>query len=264
MLCWLLEKSQRNSYESVLSWPSQLALASIDKKRSLYVPTHPNIFLTVLLSSEDCMTNIYKKYDSLGDTALIDAIIGGDALAVEFLLSVRCGGAFKRLCQTYRASRIEAEDLAQEMCLHLLENDWQSLRAFRGMNMVNGRKCKLTTYIITCAARWIKRKNDGALKEIDWSAALTNGEGKYLEIRDDKHDKTQLRISVIDAIMSLPNPQERIVLIEYKIKERRPEEVAELLHLKTGAKGTVENVYTICSRAMKNLRILIEKGDVYA
>ena len=64
--------------------------------------------------------------------------------------------------------------------------------------------------------------------------------------------------------MMLPDALERLVLTEYKLKDRPPEEVARLLNQNGGAKGTVENVYTICSRAMKNLRKLLEKGDVYA
>ena len=159
---------------------------------------------------------------------------------------------------------MELEDLTQEMCLQLIQNDWQMLRHFRGVNAENARPCKLTTYIITCAARWMKRKNDRAVKAIDWSSAFCNGDDRSLEIRDNCHDGDELKMSVIAAIMDLPDALERLVLTEYKLKDRPAEEVARLLNQNGGAKGTVENVYTICSRAMKNLRKLLEKGDVYA
>lgn len=210
------------------------------------------------------MQKKYSGYISLNDSSLIAAILAGDTVAVEYLLSVQCSGGFYRLCGIYGDTRMELEDLTQEMCLQLLQNDWQMLRHFRGVNAENARPCKLSTYIITCAARWMKRKNDRTVKAIDWSSTFYNGDDRSLEIRDNGHDGEELKRSVIAAIMMLPDALERLVLTEYKLKDRPPEEVARLLNLNGSAKGTVENVYTICSRAMKNLRKLLEKGDVYA
>jgi len=210
------------------------------------------------------MKKKYLKYKSLSDALLIDAILEGDSVAVEFLLSVQCSGGLYRLCDIYSNTSMDFEDLTQEMCLQLFQNNWQMLRNFRGVNAVNARPCKLATYIITCAARLMKRKNDTTVKAIDWTSVFSRSDGHCVEIRDDCQDAEELKRNVIAAIMTLPDAVERLVLTEYKIRERPPEEVARLLNLSTGAKGTVENVYTICSRAMKNLRKLLEKGDVYA
>ena len=210
------------------------------------------------------MQKKYSSYNSLSDSSLIGAILAGDIVAVEFLLSVQCSGGFYRLCCIYGDTRMDLEDLTQEMCLQLFQNDWQMLRHFRGISAGSARPCKLKTYIITCAARWMKRKNDRTVKAIEWSSAFCNGDDRSLEIRDNGHDGEELKMRVIAAIMMLPDALERLVLTEYKLKDRPPEEVARLLNQNGGAKGTIENVYTICSRAMKNLRKLLEKGDVYA
>ncbi len=210
------------------------------------------------------MQKKYSGYISLNDSSLIGAILAGDTVAVEFLLSVQCSGGFYRLCRIYGDTRMELEDLTQEMCLQLFQNDWQMLRHFRGISAGSARPCKLKTYIITCAARWMKRKNDRTVKAIEWSSAFCNGDDRSLEIRDYGYDGEELKMRVIAAIMMLPDALERLVLTEYKLKDRPPEEVARLLNQNGGAKGTIENVYTICSRAMKNLRKLLEKGDVYA
>lgn len=205
----------------------------------------------------------YSKYRTISDSSLIDVILDGDMTAVEFLLSESCAPGFYRLCQIYRGSGIDFEDLTQEMCIQLFRNDWQMLRDFRGVNTNNARSCKLITYIITCASRWMKRKNDATVHVIDWLSVFAHGDDRSIELSDNGRDAESLKSSVIDAIMALPDNVERLVLLEYKIKDRPPEEVARLINEKGAAKGTVENVYTICSRAMNNLRKQMKKGDVY-
>jgi len=210
------------------------------------------------------MDSKHPDYGSLTDQELIEAIIGGDGDAVEYLLVTTCGGAFKRMSATYRAARMEPEDLAQEMCLILAKNDWNALSNFKAVNKSTGRSCRLKTYVVHCAARMIKKKCADRVSEIDWSSALSDENGNWIEVGDDKLDSERLKMNVLEAIMALSSPQERLVLLEYKIRGRTPEDVAQMLNTHTKSKGTVENVYTICCRAQKNLRVLLEEGGVYA
>jgi len=210
------------------------------------------------------MKEKFEKVALVSDKELVEEILRGGNYALEFLLAEKCGASFKRLCETYRAARMDVQDLTQEMCVLLAKNDWCVLRGFRARNATTGRSCKLKTYVITCAARLIKKHSEKSLPEIDWSSALSNEEGEWIEVADTKMDDEQIKMSVLEAIMALDSPQERLVLLEYKIRCRPPEEVAQMLKIQTESRGTVENVYTICSRALKNLRILLEAGGVYA
>lgn len=210
------------------------------------------------------MSNDYKKYKVLSDIELIDLILTKDTVAVEYLLNIRCARAFKRLCQTYPKSGLEVHELIGEIYLKMYRDDWRFLRNFKGTNEKTNQSCKLTTYIVTCAARWIKRKNAKALSEIDWTSALSNCEGDWIDAIDQKCEKDWLKLEILDAIMALENPKERLVLLEYKIRGRSPSEVAKMLTAHTTSEGTIGNVYKICSRGIKNLRCLLEKGGNYA
>jgi RNA polymerase sigma factor (sigma-70 family) len=92
-------------------------------------------------------------------------------------------------------------------------------------------------------------------REIDWTSAFTDANGRLLEFPGDDYKKDRLRIEMMDAIMILDDSRDRFVLIEYKLKGREPGEVAAAL-------GTTEgNVYTICNRAQKKLRAILSKGE---
>lgn len=199
-----------------------------------------------------------SPFQRFNDFELIDAIIGGDDLALNCLLIERCGPAFKRLCQMHPAAKVDLEDITQEVCLILLQNNWKALREFNGRNSATNRQCQLTTYVITCAVRWIRKKSKALMSEIVWSTALIDEEGNQIDIRDEKSDNARLDLEIHDAIMTLRSCQERYVLLEHKIKGRSPAEVAADLNT------SVANIYTISSRATKNLRILLTNGGDYA
>nr|WP_320190663.1 sigma-70 family RNA polymerase sigma factor [uncultured Desulfobacter sp.] len=208
------------------------------------------------------MESTYQKYNSLSDGQLIDAIISEDRRAIEFLLINCMGAKFKHMCRIYPHAGVEPEDLTQEIFRKMMNNDWQMLRSFRGSGF-NNRRCRLTTYITVIAARWIKKKNDRGMKETSFTGAhlYNKGSNSEPEIEDfqGKHlsRKKELGADLIKLIMELEKSRERVVLIEYKLKERPIKEVASML------KTTENNIYNIAHRAMKNLRPVLVKGGYH-
>jgi RNA polymerase sigma factor (sigma-70 family) len=204
------------------------------------------------------------RYGMLDDIQMVQAILGGDERALQYLLVEMCGSRFKALCHTARMARMEPDDLAQEICLMLFKNDWAALRAFRGENSGTGAQCSLKGYVFVCAARLIRKKAERLASEIDWTSALSDEDGNWIDVPDEKQAADVLKMAVLEAVTALDNPNERLVIIEYKLRGRSPAEVAALLQLSGGAKGTEANVYQLACRAMKNLRETLEKGDIYA
>lgn len=96
-------------------------------------------------------------------------------------------------------------------------------------------------------------------REIDWTSAFTDANGRVFEVPGDGHRNAELRMEIMDAIMMLDDSRERFILMEYKIKGYTPAEVAAAL-------GTTEgNIYTICCRAQKKLRsMLTDNGSHHA
>ncbi|MDJ0899708.1 MAG: sigma-70 family RNA polymerase sigma factor [Xenococcus sp. MO_188.B8] len=191
----------------------------------------------------------------MSDEELVAQILKGDELAATYLILIICGSRLKFLTQQkFKTLNLEFDEVASDLFLHLKQKDWKALRDFRGHNK-SGRSCKLSNYISLIASRLLWKKMEKAKKDIDWISPLYEVEG--LLIPDRAVERNRLIEYVIDAVMSLENPVEREVLLLYKIEGRNVQEVAEILNIKPG------NVYTRCTRALKNLRLLLEQGDVY-
>ena len=198
----------------------------------------------------------YKKYESMNDNELVLQIIKGDELAAIYLIIVICGSRLKFLAtQKFKNLNLEFDEVVSELFLHLKQRDWKALRDFHGQNK-SGRSCKISNYISLIASRLLWKKMEQAKKNIDW--ILSTYEVEVYLIPDESFERNQLVKCVIDAVMSLDNSGEREVLLLYKIQGRSVQEVAEILNISSG------NVYTRCTRALKNLRFLLEQRDIYA
>lgn len=202
------------------------------------------------------MDKIYQHCEVMSDEEIVAEIIAGDKWVTAYLLIVRCGSRLSFLAKgKFRTLGLEFDEVVSELFLHLQKNDWKALRDFRGQSK-SGKSCKLENYISLIASRLLWKKMNRTVKDLDWILPLHEVEGWL--ISDNSVERYQLVEYVIEAIMSLENTGEREVLLLYKIEGRSVQEVAEILNISTG------NVYTRCSRALKNLRILLEEGGVYA
>lgn len=204
----------------------------------------------------------YREYEPLTDQELIVAMTSGDGNAVQFFLTERCGKFLKYFCECYPAARMDIGDLAHDVFRILAKNDWNTLRSFQGENKATGRTCTLKSYVQVIARNHIAKKNQKNLPEIDWTSALNDDEGNWLEVPDKKASQ-EYPEGILRALMTL-SPEERLVIVQFKIKGHTAEEVAEMLSKNTKYRGTPENVHTICYRARKNLRDLLDQGGVYA
>ncbi|MGB3641358.1 MAG: sigma-70 family RNA polymerase sigma factor [Rivularia sp. (in: cyanobacteria)] len=202
------------------------------------------------------MNKNYQSYQAMSDEEIVTQIIEGDEWAVAYFLIYKCGSRLKFLAQKkFQTLKLEFHEVVSELFIHLHKNDWKALRDFRGKSKF-GRSCKLENYISLIASRLLWKRMNLAVKDIDWIVPLYDVEGSL--IPDNSVERQQLVESVIEAIMSLENIGEREVLLLYKIEGRSVDEVAEILNISTN------NVYTRCSRGLKNLQVLLEKGGVYA
>ncbi|GAB6907314.1 hypothetical protein DESC_90006 [Desulfosarcina cetonica] len=111
------------------------------------------------------------------DFDLINKIVSGDGDALVFLLVHRCGNALKYLCNQNRASRLDLDDLVQEVSLKLIANDYKALRDFQGRNSSTGRKCGLNRYVTIIARNHIQRLNKRAMTEISCSGTQDDMKG---------------------------------------------------------------------------------------
>ncbi len=187
------------------------------------------------------------RYTNLADGQLITLVLEGDPDAVTHLLGIRCGAGLKYLAQSkYRTLGLDVHELVSEVYLILRNNDWKALRDFRGANQ-DGTSCKLTHYIFCIAARWLSRKMSRAVKESTWTLPLEEMDAD--QIGSVQADTPVLTAGeLMDAVLALPDPVDRAVLMLYKIEGKDVDVVAKLLQTTPG------NVYTRCSRAIRTLR----------
>lgn len=197
------------------------------------------------------------EYKNIDDSELITLVINGDTSAVAYLLIDRCGMKLKYLASSrFRTLNLEFDEVVSELFLHLEKNNWKALRDFRGADN-SGRSCRLDGYISLIASRLLWKKMDRAVKDPDWISALVDEEGNEIfSAVDEAPDFLTLKADVMELIQQLKKPRERLVLIKYKIEGYSVEEVASAL------KTSPANVYTLCNRAIQNLRALLLKEEV--
>lgn len=197
-----------------------------------------------------------RNYAHLDDQALITAVLQGDQDAAVYLLVEKCGSSLKYLVSfKFRSLQIDFEDLVSELFIALSEHDWKALREFVGHNQA-GQPCRLENYISVIAARRLCKKMERAVKESGWLSPLDGEEG-FL-VPDDAAEREQRTSELLQAIMALKNPVERLVLIAYKLEDLSVHEVAAMLEIEPG------HVYTHCSRALAKLRTLLAAGSDHA
>ena len=188
-----------------------------------------------------------ETLSALSDGQLVSKILDGDMDAAAHLLAHRCGPGIKYLVQgKYRSLGLEFHEVVNELFLLLRKHDWKALKEFRGTNSA-GVSCKLSNYVYCIAARWLSRKMGKTVKENTWTVSLD--ELDMSVIAQKSPETPQLNTGeLMEAVMALPDPIDRAVVVLYKIEDRGVDEVATRLGISTA------NVYTRCSRAIKAMR----------
>jgi len=192
------------------------------------------------------MDLVARQYDGVTDMELVNRVLAGDALAAVCLVAGRCGPGLKFLAQVkYASLGMELDDLISEVFIRLQENNWQALQDFRGSTH-DGRSCSPVTYVLCIAARMLWKRMDKSVKENTWLMPLHEMDG--LAYSPEGANRQRIAAEVIEAIMTLRNPADRLALMLYKVDGLDVEEVARIM------KTTPSNVHTRCSRAVKALR----------
>lgn len=190
------------------------------------------------------------------DAIAIERITSGDLEAVATLFCETCGSRLKYLVdQRYRSLGWQFEELISELFLQLQKNDWKALRDFEGRNR-DGECCSLRNYIVLIASNLMAKRIGRRVSEMQRSRPLMPIDEERLADPGSARARTELE--VWQAIMQLEHPQDREILILYKLNENSVEEVGTRLGI------SVANTYTRCSRALKRLRTLLEEDGVHA
>jgi RNA polymerase sigma-70 factor (ECF subfamily) len=138
----------------------------------------------------------------------------------------------------------DVEDVASEILLQIVANDYAVLRSFKG-------ECSLATYLTVIARRICVHEltRRAALREVQ-----SKFDGKAGEIEDEEPAKAQAGIENLEEVQKLlsklPSREREIVRLCY-VEGRSYEEISTQLHI------PVNTIGPILSRARKRLR----KGD---
>ncbi|PTX91200.1 sigma-70 family RNA polymerase sigma factor [Opitutus sp. ER46] len=196
------------------------------------------------------------EYPRLSDAQLVERIVSGDAAAIAWLLCDQCGARLKYLAAVrYRAAGWEFEELVSEVFLQLSRRDWHALRLFQGENRA-GQACRLASYVTLIASRLLAKRIIRQPSEMRAPRPPDQEEvDRLIDALPERHRQAS---EIRQAIMQLENLQHRDILFLYKVEERSVAEVAELLGISPA------NAYTRCSRAIADLRSLLEKEGVHA
>jgi len=179
----------------------------------------------------------------ISDRHLVAQIIQGNKLLMAHFLKHKCVKTFDYINNTrLKELGLQVDDLINDFYLYLQENNWEKLRSFRF-------ESKLQTWINLVASRYMLKKYDKDLKESARKGTPIDGFPSFTE--DDHHNK-MVSIELLEAIGHLKEKRDQLVLL-LTLQGFDSKEIGEQI-------GTsVNNVYTIKSRAIDKLRTLLNE-----
>lgn len=190
--------------------------------------------------------------ETVTDTGLVDAILGGGTRADEAVVALLFDLCGKQLRGLARRFNCDEDDLMQNLYLHLLgkDRDWRVLRTWEGQS-------SLRTWVLAVAARSIcltqKRKDTKERTRLqplnDWDGAAVDGS---LNCDTQERNRSVLRSQLFKAANRLDSQDQRLMILLHFLDERPIEEVAEIMQTTHG------NAAVIKHRALTKLRGMLE------
>jgi RNA polymerase sigma factor (sigma-70 family) len=168
-------------------------------------------------------------YDAYSDRDLIDAILSGNEEAAIYLIYNRYYGDIRYLCFSYCKSHWYVDDVCQEVFLALKgkNGDWRTLATWTGLSTFR-------TWLNSVVCHWLQKNRDYliGLRE----------KKLYSEKEDDPDPVEQvaavqptpedamLKVMLLEAINSLKNPDQRLVILK-ELQGYNHTEIAGMLNL---------------------------------
>jgi RNA polymerase sigma factor (sigma-70 family) len=179
----------------------------------------------------------------MSDKELINGILSNDHKVLQDFWLEQCTPMFHYIIHKVYDHRAEKDELINELYLYLQANDWRKLRQF-------DYRSQLTTWLTAVAIRFFQRKRNGVI-ENEWSEPL------IIEKAENYEDGVHQRLDVESLIHKLSNERYRLVIQKLILEDREPQEVANEMGI------TVDNLYNIKRRAMRQLAQMVRKEDGY-
>lgn len=195
-----------------------------------------------MINLNSCKTNI-EPAKSLTDRELIAFLHeGNDEAILQLLQKIR---SIVRFIRNKKLADYELDetDLVHDVYIFLQKNNFGKLRSFRFESQLN-------TWLFPVCYRFISKQYKRLLKEK--ALKMTLLDGIVLYVKDETTQKYLVRAEVLDAISKLTDKREQMVLL-LNIQDKEVKDIAQELET------TVNNVYTIKSRAIEKLKKLLHE-----
>ena len=186
-----------------------------------------------------------KDYALISDRELVDRLLIGDEEIVRYLFFDKCTPMFNYILHRFCPCQLDKNELINELYLYLQSDNWYKLRQF-------DFRSKLTTWLTVVAVRFFQKRK-GVLMDYRNQSAPIKEEEKVFDFLRELISK----MDVWNAIRKMNNERYRQVLVDLELKDLDPKVLAREMNV------TVENLYNIRHRAVKQLRAVIREEDHY-
>ena len=171
-----------------------------------------------------------KDYALISDRELVDRLLIGDEEIVRYLFFDKCTPMFNYILHRFCPCQLDKNELINELYLYLQSDNWYKLRQF-------DFRSKLTTWLTVVAVRFFQKRK-GVLMDYRNQSAPIKEEEKVFDFLPELISK----MDVWNAIRKMNND---------------PKVLAREMNV------TVENLYNIRHRAVKQLIAVIREEEHY-
>lgn len=186
-----------------------------------------------------------KDYALISDRELVDRLLIGDEEIVRYLFFDKCTPMFNYILHRFCPCQLDKNELINELYLYLQSDNWYNLRQF-------DFRSKLTTWLTVVAVRFFQKRK-GVLMDYRNQSAPIKEEEKVFDFLPELISK----MDVWNAIRKMNNERYRQVLVDLELKDLDPKVLAREMNV------TVENLYNIRHRAVKQLIAVIREEEHY-
>lgn len=181
-----------------------------------------------------------NKGTELSDREIVDGILRHDPQMIEYFFFLKCSKLFVYLVNSIFNSRVEKEELINELFLYIADSDWKKLREFNFQS-------SLLTWITVVATRFFLKKRDKLIENESSEALLKE---------DIEFSQSLISVDTITirmAIDIMPNERYKQVIHLLDLRDLPHEDVAKEMNV------SVANLYNIHRRALAQLRCILLK-----
>jgi len=175
---------------------------------------------------------------------LVESVLNNDENAVLYFFYEKYYSVFEYHIYKVFPYEVSVQGLVHEFFLHLAENNWRRLRSF------NPEKAKLNTWVSVVSLRFFLNYKKSKIDSNGLITICEQWDEKILQFKNASEEQVQM--DVCKAIDSLKNDTEREVARKLLLEEVEVQEVAKEHNL------SVDYTYTVKSRAMAHLRIILK------